>query len=66
MVQAGRIEGARSELNSLLVRAKAQNNHYQIADLYSTASLVSRAQKDIPGAIAYLNEALRLRRAWIW
>lgn len=59
MVQSGRIDGARTELNSLLVRAKAQNDRYQIADLYSTASLVSRAQKDIPGAIAYLNEALR-------
>lgn len=59
MVQAGRIEGARTELNSLLVRANAQNDRYQIADLYSTASLVSRTQKDIPGAIADLDEALR-------
>ena len=63
MVQAGRIEGARTELNSLLVRAKAQNDRYQIADIYSTASLVSRTQKDIPGAIAYLNEALRYAEA---
>jgi len=59
MVQAGRIEGARKELDSLLLRAKAQNDRYQIADLYSTASLVSRTQKDIPGAIADLDEALR-------
>jgi CHAT domain-containing protein len=59
MVQAGRIEGARTELNSLLVRAKAQNDRYQIADLYSTASVISRTQKDIPGAIADLDEALR-------
>jgi len=58
MLQAGQIEGARTELNSLLVRAKAQNDRYQIADIYTTASLVSRTQKDIPGAIAYLNEAL--------
>jgi CHAT domain-containing protein len=63
MVQAGRIEGARTELNSLLVRAKAQDDRYQIADTYSTASLISRAQKDIPGAIAYLNEALRYAEA---
>jgi CHAT domain-containing protein len=59
MVQADRIEGARKELDSLLVRAKAQNDRYQIADLYATASLVSRTQKDIPGAIADLDDALR-------
>lgn len=59
MVQAGRMEGASTELNTLLTRAKAQSDPYQIADLYSTASLVSRAQKDIPGAIRYLNEALK-------
>ncbi len=63
MVQTGRIEGARSELDSLLARAKAQNDPYQIADLYSTASLVSRAQKDIPEAIGYLNEALQYAEA---
>ena len=63
MVQAGRIEGARTEFNSLLVRAKAQNNRYQIADIYTTASLISRTQKDIPGAIAYLNEALQYAEA---
>jgi CHAT domain-containing protein len=63
MVQTGRIEGARSELDSLLAHAKAQNDPYQIADLYSTASLVSRAQKDIPGAIGYLNEALQYAEA---
>src|SRR5579864_147626 len=63
MVQTGRIEGARSELDSLLARAKAQNDPYQIADLYSTASLVSRAQKDTPGAISYLDEALQYAEA---
>jgi CHAT domain-containing protein len=59
LVQAGRVEGARAELNTLLIRAKAQNDRYQIADLYSTASLLSRTQKDIPGAIVDLNEALQ-------
>ncbi|HKW17578.1 MAG TPA: CHAT domain-containing protein [Terriglobales bacterium] len=59
MVQTGRTEGARTELNSLLARAKAQNDRYQIADLYSTMSLISRAQKDVPGSIADLYEALR-------
>jgi CHAT domain-containing protein len=62
-VQMGRVEGARSELATLLTRARAQNDPYQIADLYSTASLVSRAQKDIPGAIGYLNEALQYAEA---
>jgi CHAT domain-containing protein len=63
ILQAGRIEGAQTELNSLLVRAKAQNDPYQIADIYTTASLISRTQKDIPGAIAYLNEALQYAEA---
>lgn len=63
MVQTGKIEGARTELASLLARAKAQNDPYQIADLYSTASLVSRAQKDIPGAIRYLGEALQFAKS---
>ncbi|HWY54142.1 MAG TPA: CHAT domain-containing protein [Terriglobales bacterium] len=63
MLQAGRMEGARTELNSLLVRAKGQNDRYQIADIYTTASLISQKQKDIPGAITYLNEALRYSEA---
>jgi CHAT domain-containing protein len=63
MLQAGRIEGARTELNSLLVRAKAEDDRYEIADIYSTASLISRTQKDIPGAIAYLNQALEYAQA---
>ena len=63
MIQAGRIEGARTELNSLLIRAKAQNDRYQIADIYTTASVVSRSQKDIAGAIVYLNQALQYAEA---
>ena len=63
ILQAGRIEGARTDLNSLLARAKAQNDRYQIAELYSTASLISRTQRDMPGAIAYLDEALRYAKA---
>lgn len=59
MVQAGRIDRARTELNNLLVHAESQNDRFQVADLYSTASLISRTQKDIPAAIKYLNEALR-------
>src|SRR5207248_5694274 len=40
MIQAGRIKGAQVELNTLLERAKRENDPYQLADLYSTASLV--------------------------
>ena len=59
MVQAGKTEGIGTELASLLARAKAANDPYQIADLYSTASLISRTQRDLPGAIRYLSEALQ-------
>jgi len=59
MIQGGKTEGARTELASLLARASAKNDPYQSADLYSTASLICRAQKDIPCAIHNLNEALQ-------
>ena len=42
----------------MLERAKRENDPYQLADLYSTASLVARAQKNIPQAISSLNAAL--------
>ena len=58
MIQAGRIEGAEVEVNTLLNQAKRENDPYQLADLYSTASLVARAQKNIPKAISSLNVAL--------
>src|SRR5437016_5890247 len=63
MVQAGRIDGAQTELNTLLARAEAQNDRYQLADLNSTASQIARAKNDLPKAIAYLNEALRQEEA---
>ena len=63
MVQAGRIDGAQTELNSLLARAEAENDRYQLADLDSTASQIARAKNDLPKAIAYLNEALRQEEA---
>jgi CHAT domain-containing protein len=59
MIQAGHIEGAEVELNALLNHAKRENDPYQLADLYSTESLVARAQKNIPKAIRSLNAALR-------
>jgi CHAT domain-containing protein len=63
MVQAGRMEGAQTEVDTLLDRAKAENDRYQLADLYSTASVISRARKDIPGAITCLNQALQYAQA---
>jgi CHAT domain-containing protein len=59
MVQAGRIDGAQTELNTLVARAETQNDRYQLADLDSTASQIARAKNDVPKAIDYLNEALR-------
>jgi CHAT domain-containing protein len=58
MIQAGRIKGAQVELNTLIERATRENDPYQLADLYSTASLVARAQKNIPKAISSLDAAL--------
>jgi CHAT domain-containing protein/tetratricopeptide (TPR) repeat protein len=63
MVQAGRVDGAQTALNSLLVRAETQNDRYQLADLNSTASQIARAHNDVPKAIAYLKEALRQEEA---
>jgi len=63
MVQAGRIDGAQTELNSLLARAETQNDRYQLADLDSTASQIARAQNDLPKAITYLKEALQHEEA---
>ena len=59
MIQSGQIEGAEVELNTLMNQAKRENDPYQLADLYSTASLLARAQKNIPKAIGSLNSALR-------
>lgn len=63
MVQSGKVEGAQIELEKLLVRANKVNDRYQLADLYSTASLISKTRHDIPSAIANLNEALRFAQA---
>src|ERR1700690_2281733 len=63
LVQSGRIEGARKELDLLLGRAEALNDRYQIADLDSPASQIARAQNDMPKAIAFLKEALRQEEA---
>jgi len=54
MIQAGRIEGARAELNSLLVRAKAQSDPYQVV------SAISRCVKSSLGR--KFRRAVRSRR----
>jgi CHAT domain-containing protein len=59
MVQLGQVAAARDELKKLLVRPEAQASDDQMSGLNSTAAQIARSQGDLPGAIAYLNEALR-------
>src|SRR5713226_6080037 len=59
MVQAGQVSAAQEELNRLLNRPEAQASDDQLSELNSTASQIARSQGDMPGAIAYLTEALR-------
>jgi tetratricopeptide (TPR) repeat protein len=59
MVQLGHVTAAQEELKKLLNRPEAQASDDQLAELNSTAAQIARSQGDLPGAIAYLNEALR-------
>ena len=59
MVQAGQVGAAQEELKKLLGRPEAQASDDQLSELNSTASQIARFQGDLPGAIAYLSEALR-------
>jgi CHAT domain-containing protein/cation transport regulator ChaC len=59
MVQLGKVAEAQEELKKLLSRPEAQASDDQLAELNSTAAQIARSQGDMPGAIAYLNEALR-------
>jgi len=59
MVQAGQIGAVQEELKRLLNRPEAQASDDQLSELNSTASQIARSQGDMPGAIAYLSEALR-------
>jgi CHAT domain-containing protein len=59
MVQLGQVRAAQEELKKLLDRPEAQASDDQLAALNATASQIARSQGDMPGAIAYLSEALR-------
>jgi CHAT domain-containing protein len=59
MVQAGQVGVAQEELKKLLGRPEAQASNDQLSELNSTASQIARSQGDLPGAIAYLSEAIR-------
>ncbi len=58
-VNLGRTDEAKAELKKVLARAEVQNTHTQMAELNATAAKIARLQNDIPGAIPYMNEALR-------
>src|ERR1035437_2082966 len=59
MVQLGQVAAAQEELKNLLDRPEAQASDDQLSGLNSTAAQIARSQGDMPGAIAYLSEALR-------
>ena len=58
MVNMGRTEAAQAELKKVLARSDVQSNHGYLRELNSTAAKLARIQNDIPGAIAYMTEAL--------
>jgi CHAT domain-containing protein len=59
MVQAGKVAAAQEELKKLLNRPEAQASDDQLSELNSMAAQIARSHGDMPGAIAYLNEAVR-------
>jgi len=59
MIQLGQVAAAQEELKKLLARPEAQSSDDQLSGLNSTAAQIARSQGDMPGAIAYLNEAVR-------
>ena len=59
MVQGGQVGAAKEELKKILDRPETQASDDQLSELNSTASQIARSQGDLPGAIAYLSEALR-------
>jgi CHAT domain-containing protein len=58
MVNMGRTDAAKAELKKVLARPDLQNSHGQMGDLNARAAKLARIQNDIPGAIAYMTEAL--------
>jgi len=59
MVSMGRTEAAQAELKNVLARPDVQSTDTQMADLNATAAKIAKLRNDIPGAIAYMTEALR-------
>jgi tetratricopeptide (TPR) repeat protein len=58
MVNMGRTDAAQTELKKVLARSDVQSSHGYLRELNSTAAKLARIQNDIPGAIAYMTEAL--------
>ena len=54
----GGLRQHRTELKKVLARSDVQSNHGYLRELNSTAAKLARIQNDIPGAIAYMTEAL--------
>ena len=59
MVQAGQVTAAEEELKKLFARPEAQASDDQLSELNSMGAQIARSRGDLPGAIAYLNEAVR-------
>ena len=59
MVQAGQVDAAQEELKKLFARPEAQASDDQLSELNSMGAQIARSRGDLPGAIAYLNEAVR-------
>src|SRR6202158_1596924 len=59
MVQAGQVTAAQEELKKLFARPEAQASDDQLSELNSMGAQIARSRGDLPGAIAYLNEAVR-------
>jgi hypothetical protein len=59
MVQAGQVTAAQEELKKLFARPEAQASDDQLSELNSMGAQIARSRGDLPGAIAYLSEAVR-------
>jgi tetratricopeptide (TPR) repeat protein len=59
MVQAGQVTAAQEELKKLFARPEAQASDDQLSELNSMGAQIARSRGDLPGAIAYLTEAVR-------
>ena len=58
MVNMGQIDAARTELKKVMARSDVQSSHANMGDLNARAAKLAQIQNDIPGAIAYMTEAV--------